>query len=780
MDINFLGLSESFSDVIKHLNMMSNEKKVTIVFDIETFTYNTKEGKEFPSRYKSDMFCFAIGYEFDNSLYIAMYPNSHYFINDVLLAYKKIKKSPKVELIQHNGNKFDNHFIRYDLIYYFDCKVYNYYLPQATEEGNINAKKLSDFVKLERKDKNIILERRVKSRVSLDLTFFVSGVQFFTTDNYPKTNSSIDTLGKMLYKKRYIKKDDLKSEMDYESYNILSDLTQEQAKVQALRYFNQLKFKHDDVHYIQNDIKILFFSVKYYSSIFIGFDYSKITYTQNILQRYNINKLSEFQLLNIYQFPNSRSREHFKYTDYHFSNLNLYEYFKRFYKGGLNFYNDEKIGEIINEDIIALDINSSYPYVMHKFKIPTFIEYFEEFEDSTEIEIHHSDDFFALYEISKEYFDDNIIFYLESKIVRKMFVKYYSNQHDRLYINSNTLLMLKEIFGLNIEKLKVYSRVIFKCYDFGSKYVIENFYKIKEQASSKFVLDIASPYDIKETNKLNTDIKTDDEVYNAKVHLNGLYGLPALRSHFNLFRYDGNDFYNVMNGYKNTERNIIFSLFVTSVSFYNLLSPFKFFTADEIDNYFYYCDTDSIFINKKIFNKIPSSFLDPHHLGSWDIDEDNISKMYILNHKKYAFLTDDKITVKCAGVPHDSFDLSVTFEKFIEGQFSDGVELPTVRSIFNEMETVTIYNSKTKLELGKKYATKTYNRYDDILLKQIFAEVREHLKEDGISDGAMYLETPLGSFSITEVFEPDHDIENTQPIFSLYKKQQNYKSFILA
>ena len=43
--------------------------------------------------------------------------------------------------------------------------------------------------------------------------------------------------------------------------NILSDLTEQQAKAQALRYFNQLKFKPDDVHYIQNDIKILFFII---------------------------------------------------------------------------------------------------------------------------------------------------------------------------------------------------------------------------------------------------------------------------------------------------------------------------------------------------------------------------------------------------------------------------------------------------------------------------------------------------------------------------------------
>src|SRR5699024_10399921 len=130
---------------------------------------------------------------------------------------------------------------------------------------------------------------------------------------------------------------------------------------------------------------------------------------------------------------------------------------------------------------------------------------------------------------------------------------------------------------------------------------------------------------------------------------------------------------NVANGYKNNERNIVFSIFVTSVSLYNLLNPLKYLTQQEIDENLIYTDTDSLYLKSKIRHKIPKELFDPHHLGSWDIQDDQIDQFYVLNHKKYAYVAEGDIIVKSGGVPHDSFNRDMSFQDSIHTQFSDGV-----------------------------------------------------------------------------------------------------------
>src|SRR5699024_12634603 len=115
-----------------------------------------------------------------------------------------------------------------------------------------------------------------------------------------------------------------------------------------------------------------------------------------------------------------------------------------------------------------------------------------------------------------------------------------------------------------------------------------------------------NPYDIQKTEQENDVIYSREEIDNSKVNLNGLYGIPALRPYFNLFRKDNEEeYYNVENGHKNAERNIVFSIFVTSVSLWNILNPLKYLTKQEIYDNFIYCDTDSLYFKKDIQEKIP-------------------------------------------------------------------------------------------------------------------------------------------------------------------------------
>src|SRR5699024_8365717 len=120
--------------------------------------------------------------------------------------------------------------------------------------------------------------------------------------------------------------DELKTDFDYLKYNLKKDLTDEQAREYAQEIYNQLS--NDELVYIRNDVILLAKSVYYYSDIFKGFDYSKKTFTSNILESYNTNNLTSFQLLN--RIGQGKEKREIRYTDYQFSNQNFYDYLKPF------------------------------------------------------------------------------------------------------------------------------------------------------------------------------------------------------------------------------------------------------------------------------------------------------------------------------------------------------------------------------------------------------------------------------------------------------------------
>ena len=118
-------------------------------------------------------------------------------------------------------------------------KVENYWLQTATtEDSNKNAYKIKDL-KAEDK-KGMILEKRIKSSINLEMVIFLYGVKFETEDNWVKTNSSISMLGKKLKRLGVVTDDELKTDFDYLKYNLKKDLTDEQAREYAQEIYNQL------------------------------------------------------------------------------------------------------------------------------------------------------------------------------------------------------------------------------------------------------------------------------------------------------------------------------------------------------------------------------------------------------------------------------------------------------------------------------------------------------------------------------------------------------------
>src|SRR5699024_8480309 len=106
----------------------------------------------------------------------------------------------------------------------------------------------------------------------------------------------ISMLGKKLLRLGVVTEDELKTDFDYKKHNLKHDLEDEQARKYAKKIFDNLT--EDELIYIRNDVILLAKSVYYYSDLFKGFDYSKKTFTSNILESYNTNRLISYQLLN--------------------------------------------------------------------------------------------------------------------------------------------------------------------------------------------------------------------------------------------------------------------------------------------------------------------------------------------------------------------------------------------------------------------------------------------------------------------------------------------------
>ena len=759
----------TFKEMLENRKMF---KTITIFFDIETYQYNEDVGKDFPSDYKNMTFSVAVSWIEKGIVEYEIFPNFKKMFDTVFEVYGKSKKIPLIKLNAHNTNKYDNHFLRKDLLYFYPhMKVENYWLQTATtEDSNKNAYKIKDL-KAEDK-KGMILEKRIKSSINLEMVIFLYGVKFETEDNWVKTNSSISMLGKKLKRLGVVTDDELKTDFDYLKYNLKKDLTDEQAREYAQEIYNQLS--NDELVYIRNDVILLAKSVYYYSDIFKGFDYSKKTFTSNILESYNTNNLTSFQLLN--RIGQGKEKLEIRYTDYQFSNQNFYDYLKPFYRGGLNFYNQFFIGKIIN-NVFGMDIHSSYPYAMHNFKIPTYIKDYEEHEKPKEVNINYSDDEYSLFQISKETFDHMILDQIDSVILKQILVKYYST-NDFININTFTFKMIDNITGLKFDSIPAYSRVTFITEYFGSREQIEKYYEIKTQGSYEEKLIFNNPYDIQKTEQENDVIYSREEIDNSKVNLNGLYGIPALRPYFNLFRKDNEgEYYNVENGHKNAERNIVFSIFVTSVSLWNLLNPLKYLTQQEIDDNFIYCDTDSLYFKKDIQEKIPKHLFSEFKLGTWDLEHEHIKQFYVLNHKKYAYVDEEnEIQVKAGGIPNDSFNRNLPFDEFIRTQFSDGVEIKTLKSIYNNQETISIYPSITHLEIGQGYRIYSSGKLYDRMKSKMFEDIRKQVDE--FNSDVLYIESIIGTFSLSDMYPFTHEIKQKEPLIFLELKQEQIRNII--
>src|SRR5699024_6847512 len=160
------------------LKQMLEERKlfktIPLFFDIETYQYNEQAGKEKPSSYKNMTFSVAISWMNQEQVNYEIFPNFKEFFDTILTVFKNVKNKPNITLNAHNTNKYDNHFLRYDLMHYYTLPVENYYLNTATtEKSNENSLRLKELANTEKQGP--ILEKRIKSKINLESIFYLKG-----------------------------------------------------------------------------------------------------------------------------------------------------------------------------------------------------------------------------------------------------------------------------------------------------------------------------------------------------------------------------------------------------------------------------------------------------------------------------------------------------------------------------------------------------------------------------------------------------------------------------
>ncbi len=641
-----------------------------------------------------------------------------------------------INLIAHNGEGYDFHFLRRELIDMYGLLPENEYLPQAVDNS------LQTRIKDEGKN-DYLLEARVKSKTRLELKFRIHGVKFSTLDTYPRFNASVRTIGELLEHHGIIdasgKK--LNYDEDYTKYNRKEDMSWSELRRYCRKVYDQLD--EHALKYVGNDTSVIFEGWYNFDKLFPNFDVTKRTLSMNVMDVYTVNDLAYLQILNKF---GSDYHDKISYTDYQFNGENFFDYVHHYYKGGLNFYNDRYVGVKVH-DLIHLDLNSSYPSVMHFEKFPTFLKEAKVINDDLKLE----DKYYYHVQITKKSFNAYIKA-IPSRVVRQMLVKYFNNPTPYVWLQTPTIDLLGKFLGKKITHLPAISYLKWKAEFFGGREVINHYYSEKTRMKKAHYSSKA--------------------VYTTKVILNGIYGIPALRAHYNLFQLnrETGEYINQTNGFKNSERNLVFAGSVTSYALRKLLTPLTY-NVEGVDDAFIYADTDSLFLRRSYWQTIKSHVhTDPYELGAWGVEHEKIDDFYILNHKKYALRAYGKNEVYAGGIPKDAFTkLGGSFDDFIKYQFHDGAQIPNLRNVYSVDGVIILYEALTSMSAGSKYpdhytqASEIQNLVDLELIRQRELELQA---DEGIDDTLFY-ETPYGSISIADAFPYKNDADCMQNLNNL-------------
>ena len=736
--------------------------------DIETFTTNRQAKQK--SEQQSYVFSLAISWWEDKRQKVPEVIVYNNFI-EFFTKMAEVEGNTPIKLYFHNGKGYDNHFMEYELNHYMNVPIVSEYVKNADSNAKNHMKKKN------KKDGNCIYEQRIRSGNKCDLTIFFAERWYTTKDTLDNTNEKLANCAKRLIERDLMDEKYAKTTFDYAKYDSDEPMNSATALQWSKRAFQSLT--DSEITYIHNDVIILAYLCKYYSQCYNGFDLDKMTFTQNVKEMYmQENDLTSFQL------TKQIDKYHLKYADYQLFGLNGFDYFRKFYKGGLNLYNEDYVGRIINRAGFSIDENSAYPTVMYKEKLPTYL--IKHVEQSTRLTVDYTNkDIMTFFVMTIDNANNEILQHVKSRVIRNAIVKYYNPYKGHVYLNS-ALVELLNWLGFNVNTFTVEAYSIFETEYFGAREVLRSNYYIKQGCElAKHNQFYNVDYDnFDPTNIVPRERREGDRVFYpeekqaCKVPLNSIYGVPALRAKFNIFyRDEDGNIKNERDGFTNKERNIIFSAGVTAFAFRNLLGGMRGLSASEIDEYFLYCDTDSLYLLAEAEDKLDSNMFDKNNLGGWDV-EHRFTKFYPFNHKKYALYEDGDIVVRCGGVAEPVVNMWIArsqgnFEYFVNHYFTSGVKIANTHSIRNKQNTISVYEATTELKQGDMY----YSLYSheaeearEALIKAAIEFEKEHTAE------GLYYESGnivVGGNDLVKCEEPDEFYLTGQQLIEEFKQVKN-------
>ena len=401
------------------------------------------------------------------------------------------------------------------------------------------------------------------------------------------------------------------------------------------------------------------------------------------------------------------------YIDYRF-----YEENRKIVKGGLTQLSPKYFNKEINEDIIALDINSSYPFQMTKLLpiselIPEGDEYIAESENIEKINYVKFNVLFG--KIKPKY--QNYPFFKNNDLKNNLF-RYFSSKD---IIIDTEFILLKEEFDLinKIYDLEIDNQVNYFAY--AKKYfknIVENLYQLKlnsvnegEKFSYKTMLNALFGKLLQKVDR-NEALYMNDEILNALLEKNE--NLVIKDNYFNdqLYKIVSNaisktgNIANEINHIKikkilKSTKPILNPLIGGTITAYARVQLIENILKLPEDK-FIYCDTDSIFFIK--YDNWEKDFdLDLKKLGSWKIDGEFV-KGKVIGAKKYIFdFASGKQKIASSGIDIRNISKEKVEELFYSN-VSNKVTIENSCLIKNYDKNGISFSYKTKdFEIKEKY-----------------------------------------------------------------------------
>ena len=112
---------------------------------------------------------------------------------------------------------------------YYDIPIYTEHNKNANNLANKNSRQISSL-KTDEKNKGVILESRIKSSNNVSVKAYIAGRRVVFIDSFKKMNTSISVLGKMLLNNNLITEEYLKTDFDYQCFDLDEDIDRETVK----------------------------------------------------------------------------------------------------------------------------------------------------------------------------------------------------------------------------------------------------------------------------------------------------------------------------------------------------------------------------------------------------------------------------------------------------------------------------------------------------------------------------------------------------------------------